>query len=63
MTVEEAVVAVVEGAGEEVLAMEGQIMMTRMDIRRVHVDIVAEEEEGVDVDPLGLEGVMVVMAM
>ena len=43
--------------------MEGQIMMMRMETWKVHRDIVAEGEEGVGVGPLGLEGVMVVMAM
>lgn len=40
-----------------------QIMMMRMETWKVHRDIVAEGEEGVGVEPLGLEGVMVVMAM
>lgn len=62
MAVEEDVAAE-EGAEEEGLAMEGQSMMMRMETSRVHGDIVAEGEEGVGVDPLGLEGVMVVMAM
>lgn len=63
VAVEEAVVAG-EGAGEEEgSVMEGQIMMMRMETWKVHRDIVAEGEEGVGVDPLGLEGVMVVMAM
>lgn len=63
VAVEEAVVAG-EGAGEEEgSVMEGQIMMMRMETWKVHRDIVAEGEEGVGVGPLGLEGVMVVMAM
>lgn len=63
VAVEEAVVAG-EGAGEEEgSVMEGQIMMMRMETWKVHGDIVAEGEEGVGVGPLGLEGVMVVMAM
>lgn len=56
-------VAAGEGAEEEGLAMEGQIMIMKMENLRVHRDIVAEGEEGVGVDPLGLEGVMVAMAM
>jgi hypothetical protein len=47
--------------------MEGQTMKMRVETSRVrvHKDIVAEggEGEGEGVDPLGLEGVMVVMAM
>lgn len=63
MAVEEAVVAGAGAGGEEGSTMEGQIMMMRMETWKVHRDIVAEGEEGVGVEPLGLEGVMVVMAM
>lgn len=62
MAVEEDVAAE-EGAEEEDLAMEGQNMMMRMLTLRVPGDIVAGGEEGVGGDPLGLEGVTVVMAM
>lgn len=54
---------VAAGEGAEALTMEGQTMRMRMETLRAHGDIVAEGEEGVGVDPLGLEGVMVVMAM
>uniref|UniRef100_A0A0A9BPT6 Uncharacterized protein n=1 Tax=Arundo donax TaxID=35708 RepID=A0A0A9BPT6_ARUDO len=51
-------------AGEEGSAMEEQIMMMRMDTqRRPHGDTVAEGEDEEGVDPLGLEGVMVVTVM
>jgi len=53
---------VAAGEGAEALAMEGQTMIMRMETLRGHGDIVAEGEEGVGVDPLGLEGVMVAMA-